>query len=284
LATGRTAAPAELALLDADRAADHPSPTPRCRVFPADRWQMRACVQALAAPGNAARDGGALIYAGSTPVPDLTDVNDELLFATGYRFEPGVDDLIREGCDALLISYGDGLHPCLDLVERMLGDGVSLGLVGKPTLDRPDPAMLARLARAPALLLVDALPAAHGLDRRLRDWLDAQGFSGRYAAIGASLDGAARVPTEAQIRRALSTLLGGAARPIGARALTRDGLLAAATRVVEFDARRRSICRRRRPSRPSIPGWRPSSGPSAFRPRLPPSWPTADWSARRRSP
>jgi pyruvate/2-oxoglutarate/acetoin dehydrogenase E1 component len=128
------------------------------------------------------RRSAARVYAGRAPVADLTDVNDELMFATGYRFARGVDDLIREGCDAVLVSYGDALQTCLDLVEQMLGEGISVGLVGKATLDQPDPAMLARLAQSPALLLVDCLPAPLGLAEPMPGWLEEHGFSGRYAA------------------------------------------------------------------------------------------------------
>lgn len=202
------------------------------RLFPADRWQMRACVQAFAGCADAA-----LIYTSRAPVPDLTDVNDELMFATGYRFRAGADDLIREGADGYLVSYGDSLHLCLDVIERLLADGISIGLVGKATLDQPDAAMLARLARAPAVLLIETLAEPLGIGPRLQDWLADHGFAGAYARLNpdAAADGLPRVPTAGHVLAELHRLLPPRSGARTARALTREELRDRAVRVVALD-------------------------------------------------
>jgi hypothetical protein len=208
------------------------APTPARRLFPADRWQMRACVQACAG-----RDEAAVVYTSRAPVPDLTDVNDELMFATGYAFSAGTDDLIREGSDGYLVGYGDTLHLCLDVIERLLADGISIGLVGKPTLDAPDQAMLARLARAPAVLLIETLADPLGIGPRLEAWLDELGFGGAYArlALPADRDGLPQAPTAGHILGALRRLLPARSGAHTARALTREELRDRAVRCIAVD-------------------------------------------------
>lgn len=200
------------------------------RLFPADRWQMRACVDALAEQG-----GNAVVYGSRAPVPDLTDVNDELMFATDYQFRVGVDDRVREGCDGMLVTYGDAVHACLDVVDQLLADGNSIGLIAKPTLDLPDEDSLERLSRVPVVLLVDTLAAPFGLGEQLRAWLDARGFRGILGSIGPRADGQGQVetPDAARIHGELKRLLG-AGPGLAARALSRDGLLARATRCIRL--------------------------------------------------
>ena len=210
------------------------------RLFPADGWQMRACVDAAHA-----RCG--VVYGCRAPVPDLTDVNDELMFATGYRFRIGVDDLVREGCDGYLISYGDAVHACLDVVDALLAAGTSIGLIAKPTLDVPDEDTLKRLGSAPVVLLVEALEGQLGLDDRLRAWLDEHGFRGSYDCIGPGMagQGVGETPDPARIHAALARLLDARRKPgsgpapgpeprLARRALSREGLLAEAARCVRL--------------------------------------------------
>lgn len=203
-------------------------------LFPADGWQMRACVRAvLGLPGRR------MVYHCRAPVPDLTDVNDELMFATDYRFQVGVDDLIREGCDGWLVSYGDALHVCLDVVDQLLAEGISIGLIGKATLDVPDEATLARLVRAPRVLLVETLADPFGIGERLVAWLGARGFDGACGRIGPAADGrdgGLAVPDAGPIRAALLALPGPAPGPVGARALSREGLRACAVRSIALPA------------------------------------------------
>ncbi len=62
----------------------------------------------------------------------------------GYRPTPGVGLSLREGTDALIVSYGPVLvHEALVAAETLARDGVEAGVVAMPWLDRVDPAWLA---------------------------------------------------------------------------------------------------------------------------------------------
>ena len=62
----------------------------------------------------------------------------------GHRPAPGVGVTLREGTDAVLVSYGPVmLHEALTAAELLAADGIAAGVVGMPWLDRVDPAWLA---------------------------------------------------------------------------------------------------------------------------------------------
>ena len=116
--------------------------------------------------------------------PDLLGENDELRFGEGYRFEIGRDDLLHEGSDGYILSYGESLYRCLNVVDQLRAEGVSVGLVNKSTLNVPDEASLARLGRAPFVLVVETQNQRTGLGIRVGTWLLDRGYSPRYAHLG----------------------------------------------------------------------------------------------------
>ena len=91
--------------------------------FPADANQMKACV------GKIFHDPGLrFIFSTRAKVPMLNGDDGKALYADGYEFIPGKDDVVREGTDGYIVSFGDGLYRALDAVERLKKEGLYIGL------------------------------------------------------------------------------------------------------------------------------------------------------------
>ena len=68
-------------------------------------------------------------------------------------------------------------------------EGLDVGLVNKATLNVDDPDMLDRLAKAPFVLVAEALNVKTGVGSRFGSGLLKHGFCGAYDHIGIHLEG-----------------------------------------------------------------------------------------------
>ena len=55
--------------------------------------------------------------------PCLLDDQGKVLFGDGYQFQPGKDEVIREGKDGYIVSYGEMTYRCLDAVLQLQQQG-----------------------------------------------------------------------------------------------------------------------------------------------------------------
>ncbi len=153
--------------------------------FPADRFQFAACVKRIFKD-----DGLRFVFSTRSAVPDLLDDAGQPLFA-GKPFEPGKDDLVRDAQGGgYVVAFGEIVYRALDAVLRLKEQGVTVGLVNKPTLNVYDEEMMKRLAAAPFVLVAEGWNVKTGLGSRFGTELLKRGFKGRYANIGVHREGA----------------------------------------------------------------------------------------------
>lgn len=155
--------------------------------FPADRYQLRAIVRAVFDD-----PGLRFVFSTRSNVPYLLDDAGDLRYdeAKGYTFEPGKDDIIREGSAGYIVTYGEMIYRALDAVERMRDAGIDVGLVNKPTLNVVDETTLATVGASPAVMVVETQNTRTGLGSRYGTWLIERGFSPKYARQGVTKQGA----------------------------------------------------------------------------------------------
>lgn len=149
--------------------------------FPADPHQMRAVVRRVFDD-----PGLRFVFSTRSPVPDIFGADGTPRFGAGYAFEPGKDEILREGTAGWVVSYGEMLFRALDAVERVREAGLDVGLVAKPTLNVVDEAMMQRLGKSPFVLLVESQNRNTGLGVRFGTWLLERGYAPRYAHLGSS--------------------------------------------------------------------------------------------------
>lgn len=140
--------------------------------FPADPHQLRATVSAVFH-----KPGLRFIYTTRSPVPDILTADGSPRYTPERWTFSEADDLVREGGDGIVVSYGETLYRALDAVEALREEGVNLGLVNKHCCNRPDEAMLQRLAAAPFVAVCEGQNVATGLGSRLGSWLLSRGLS-----------------------------------------------------------------------------------------------------------
>jgi transketolase C-terminal domain/subunit len=77
----------------------------------------------------------------------------------------------------------------LDAVEKLKQQGIDVGLINKTTLNVVDEETLAKIGKAPFVLVVEAFNRKTGLGSRLGTWLLERGLSPKYAYLGTHKEG-----------------------------------------------------------------------------------------------
>jgi transketolase len=160
----------------------HHGPDTTRLYFPVDQHQLATCVRRIFGD-----PGLRFLFTTRAAVPDILDEAGKPMFA-GKAFEPGVDDLVRDG-EGFVVSFGETLYRALDAVSRLKKQGVNVGLVNKATLNVYDESMMKRLAAAPFVLVAEGFNAKTGLGSRFGAALLERGFRGRYAHLGTHTEG-----------------------------------------------------------------------------------------------
>ncbi len=151
--------------------------------FPADALQMDAIVKKVFND-----EGIRFVFSTRPGVPYILDEKGKKLYEN-YQFKPNKNEIIREGKDGYVISYGEMLYRALDAVEKARKEGIDVGLINKPTLNIPDEAMLKKIGKSKFILLVESQNYNTGLGIRYGTWLLERGLCTKYAHIGATKPG-----------------------------------------------------------------------------------------------
>ena len=168
---------------DTDHSPDDHADTTRL-YFPADQHQFAKCLKAIF-PMKGLR----FLFSTRSAVPDILTESGDLYYGDGYTFKPGKDDVIREGKDGYIVSFGETLYRAWDAVLTMKEQGKDVGLICKATLNKYDEDVMAKLAKAPAVLVAESFNVKTGLGSRFGTELLRRGFTGRYDHLGTHQEG-----------------------------------------------------------------------------------------------
>ena len=152
--------------------------------FPADLNQMNACLNSIFFD-----PGLRFVFSTRSKVPGILESEGNDFFAGDYKFVSGKDEVIREGTQGYVVSFGETLYRALDAVERLKKEGIDVGLINKPTLNVIDEAMLAKLGASPLVLVVESFNQKTGLGSRFGTWLLERGLTPKFAHIGTHKEG-----------------------------------------------------------------------------------------------
>ena len=180
--------------------------------FPADSNQLRAVLEKVFT-----EEGLRFVFSTRSATPYILNENGKPFYHADYRFIPGKDETIREGDAGTIVSYGEMLYRCLDVVERLKSEGVRVALVNKPTLNVVDEDMLKKIAKGRFVLVVETQNLRSGLGARFGTWLLERGYHTAYAHLGVTKEGqgglSEQIPYQglspADIRQKVQAMLAG---------------------------------------------------------------------------
>ena len=152
--------------------------------FPADANQMKAVVKAVFND-----PGMRFIFSTRSKVPMVLDTDGNDLFGGDYTFTPGKDEVIREGSAGYIVTFGDSIYRALDAVERLKQEGIEVGLINKATLNVIDEDMMAKVGKAPFVLVTESFNRRTGLGSRFGSWLLERGYTPKFAFLGTHEEG-----------------------------------------------------------------------------------------------
>lgn len=147
--------------------------------FPADVLQLRALLKRIFND-----EGLRFVFSTRSATPCLLSDKGEKLYGDGYEFAPGKDDVVREGKDGYVVSYGEMTYRCLDAIEQLRSDGLDVGLINKSTLNIIDEEMVSKAGSSSFVLVVESQNINSGLGSRYGSWLLERGLSPRYSYMG----------------------------------------------------------------------------------------------------
>ncbi len=149
--------------------------------FPADAGQLRALLKKIF------NDSGLrFVFSTRSATPYILTEAGERLYGDDYSFVPGKDEVIREGSDGTIVTYGEMVYRCLDAVEQLKAEGINIGLINKPTLNVIDEEKVGKVGRSPFALVVESQNTKTGLGSRYGTWLLERGFTPKYSLMGTS--------------------------------------------------------------------------------------------------
>ena len=180
--------------------------------FPADSNQLRAVLEKVFTD-----EGLRFVFSTRSATPYILNENGKPFYHADYRFIPGKDETIREGDAGTIVSYGEMLYRCLDVVERLKSEGFRVALVNKPTLNVVDEDMLKKIAKGRFVLVVETQNLRSGLGARFGTWLLERGYHTAYAHLGVTKEGqgglSEQIPYQglspADIRQKVQAMLAG---------------------------------------------------------------------------
>ena len=146
--------------------------------------QMKACVKAVFH-----NPGLRFIFSTRSKTPILLDSSGNELFGGDYQFTPGKDEVVREGSAGYIVTFGDSVYRALDAVERLKQEGIEVGLINKATLNVVDEEMMAKVGKAPFVMMVEAFNRRTGLGSRFGSWLLERGYTPKFAYLGTHEEG-----------------------------------------------------------------------------------------------
>ncbi len=150
-------------------------------IVPADPNQTDRAVRY-----TAAAKGNCLVATGRNRWPVITGKDGKPLFAGDYTFIYGAMDLLREGRDGAIVTYGGFVTRALSIAETLSGKGISLSVVNMPCVLEVDDTVMERVMALPCMVTYEDHNVRSGIGPILATYLLKKGYRGRFDSFGAT--------------------------------------------------------------------------------------------------
>jgi transketolase len=134
--------------------------------------------------------GNILIAMGRNRWPVIRSEDGAPSFGDGYVFEYGKMDLMREGKNGAIITYGGMLSRALKISDRLKEHDLSFGVVNMACVNEIDEEVMGRLAGLPLIVTYEDHNRLTGIAPVVMRYLLKKGFTGRFESFGTARYGA----------------------------------------------------------------------------------------------
>lgn len=128
--------------------------------------------------------GNVLIAMGRNRWPVLYSEKGVPCFADGYVFEYGKMDVMREGHDGAILTYGGLVSRALEVSDRLKERNLSIGVVNMPCVNEIDEGVMEGIKGLPLVVTYEDHNRLTGIAPVITRYLLQRGFTGRFESFG----------------------------------------------------------------------------------------------------
>lgn len=132
----------------------------------------------------AAEQGNFLIGMGRNRWPVIAGVEGKPFFGEGYRFRYGKMDVLADGKDGAVITYGGMVTRALRIRKDLETEGVTLMVVNMPCVNEIDEEVMGAVAKLPIVISYEDHNLRTGIAPVITGYLLKHGYRGRFEAFG----------------------------------------------------------------------------------------------------
>jgi len=160
-------------------------------IIPADPNQTDRVIRYIAD-----KEGNWFVGMGRSKIPVITKENGEIYFDQNYNFQFGKADLIREGKDGYILTYGCMVYRAVEISEKLKKDGISIGVLNFSCPTEIDKEMMKKAIETSFIITYEDHHIDTGLGATIGIYLSENEYSGKFFRKGITNYGASGKPDE----------------------------------------------------------------------------------------
>ncbi|MCX7858195.1 MAG: transketolase [Deltaproteobacteria bacterium] len=129
-------------------------------------------------------EGNFIVAMGRSRWPVIYGSDGHPFYGEDYEFVYGRADVIREGKDVLIVTYGGMVHRALAIREELLKEGISTTVVNMASVFEIDRQTLRRFLSSPVVVTYEDHNVYTGIAPSLSRFLLEEKFTGRFLSFG----------------------------------------------------------------------------------------------------
>jgi transketolase len=138
----------------------------------------------------AATNGNFLIAMGRNRWPIMYKTDGKHVLGEGYAFQYGAMDVMAEGKDGAIITYGGMVYRALKIREALAAKGMNLTVINMPCVNEIDEKVMTSLVNLPYIVTYEDHNRLTGIAPVITAYLLKKGFKGKFESFGATKYGA----------------------------------------------------------------------------------------------
>ncbi|NPA39501.1 MAG: transketolase [Thermodesulfobacteria bacterium] len=147
--------------------------------IPADANQTKHIITTIAK-----RPGNIFVGMGRSKLPVVTTEDGKVFFDENYKFIPGKADWLRDGKDAVIITYGSVVPEVLEAWKKLKEEGISVGVLNIASI-RPFPEEdVLKAVECGKVVVVEDHLVETGLGMRIAGFLGLKGIKAEIKLLG----------------------------------------------------------------------------------------------------